>query len=192
MAKHSIRDELVGVLVFVGVIWCVFIVGQILPFQLDSYGITPRTLRGLVGIPASPFLHADLAHIVSNTIPLTVLLLLLAGSRGQTWTVVASIVLVSGALLWLFGRSANHIGASGLIYGLIAYLLVSGLREGRVIPFIIAVVVWFLYGGTLAAGILPSLSSHVSWEGHLFGMIAGGAIAYWQTRDQYREGVYSS
>jgi membrane associated rhomboid family serine protease len=96
--------------------------------------------------------------------------------------VVTLVVLVGGGMLWLFGRPATHIGASGLVYGLIAYLFVSGIREGRLIPFVVAVLVGFLYGGTLFAGIVPSLSSHVSWEGHLFGAIAGGLIAFWQTR----------
>ena len=184
MAKHSVREEINGVVAFVGVMWCVFVVGRILPLGLASFGITPRTLRGLIGIPAAPFLHANLAHLVSNTVPLTVLLVLLAGSRGQTWRIVASIVFLGGALLWLFGRPANHIGASGLIYGLIAYLLVSGVREGRIVPMIISVVVGVLYGGTLASGVLPSWGSHSSWEGHLFGAIAGAAIAYFLTQDR--------
>jgi membrane associated rhomboid family serine protease len=172
------------VLAFVGLVWLIFVIGQIPPFDLESFGVTPRTLRGLVGIPAAPFLHENLAHLVSNTAPLTVLLLLLAGSKAQTWTVVAYIVLLSGALLWLFGRPATHIGASSLIYGLIAYLLVSGIREARFIPLIIAIVVGFLYGGTLAAGVLPRWGSHVSWEGHLFGAIAGAAIAWLLTNDR--------
>jgi membrane associated rhomboid family serine protease len=184
MAKHTVREELTGVLAFVGLVWLIFVIGQIPPFDLESFGVTPRTLRGLVGIPAAPFLHENLAHLVSNTAPLTVLLLLLAGSKAQTWTVVAYIVLLSGALLWLFGRPATHIGASSLIYGLIAYLLVSGIREARFIPLIIAIVVGFLYGGTLAAGVLPRWGSHVSWEGHLFGAIAGAAIAWLLTNDR--------
>jgi membrane associated rhomboid family serine protease len=186
MAKHSIRDELLGVVAFVGFIWCVFIVGHVLPFRLESFGITPRTLHGLVGIPAAPFLHANLAHLISNTVPLTVLLLLLAGSKAQSWAIVISIVLVSGALLWMFGRPATHIGASGLIYGLIAYLLVSGISERRIVPMLIAIVVGFLYGGTLASGVLPTSASHISWEGHLFGAIAGGGIALLLTKDRDR------
>src|SRR5215208_6451322 len=138
MAKHAIRPELVGVLAFVCLVWCIFFIGHVVPFQLRSYGITPRTLRGLVGIPAAPFLHANLAHLVSNTVPLTLLLLLLAGSRARSWAIVTSIILLSGALLWMFGRPATHIGASGLIYGLIAYLLVSGISERRIVPMIIA------------------------------------------------------
>jgi membrane associated rhomboid family serine protease len=186
MAKHSIRDELLGVLAFVGFIWCVFIIGHVLPFRLESFGVTPRTLHGLVGIPAAPFLHANLAHLISNTVPLTVLLLLLAGSKAQSWAIVISIVLVSGALLWMFGRPATHIGASGLIYGLIAYLLVSGISERRIVPMLIAIVVGFLYGGTLASGVLPTSGSHISWEGHLFGAIAGGGIALLLAKERYR------
>lgn len=184
MAKHAIREEIYGVLAFVGLIWCVFIVGHVLPLDLESFGLTPRTAAGLVGIPAAPFLHANLAHLVANTIPLTVLLLLLAGSRAPSWQIVFWIVLIGGGLLWLFGRPATHIGASGLIYGLITFLLLSGIWERRVIPMVISVLVGFLYGGALFSGILPSVKSNISWEGHLFGAIAGGAVAYMLTRRQ--------
>ena len=180
--KHTIREELNGVLVFVGVIWCVFFVGLVAPFKLDSFGVTPRTLVGLVGIPAMPFLHANLAHLLSNTIPLTVLLLLLAGSKAKSWAIVAEIVLLGGVLLWLFGRQATHVGASGLISGLIVFLMVSGFLEKRIVPLVISVAVGFLYGGTLLWGILPRLGSQVSWDGHLFGAIAGGIIAYLLTK----------
>jgi len=182
MAKHTIREELYGVLAFVGLIWCVFIVNHVLSLDLESYGLTPRTAAGLIGIPAAPFLHANLAHLVANTVPLTVLLLLLAGTRAASWQIVLYIVLLGGALLWLFGRPATHIGASGLIYGLIAFLLLSGIWERRVIPMLISVVVGILYGGALFSGILPSYASHVSWEGHLFGAIAGSIVAYLLTR----------
>jgi membrane associated rhomboid family serine protease len=184
MVKHSVGDELHGVLAFVGVIWLVFGAECVLPFPLESYGIIPRTTRGLIGIPAAPFLHANLTHLVNNTIPLTVLLILLAGSRARSWSVVASIVLLGGALLWLFGRPANHIGASGLIFGLIAYLIVSGICERRFVPLMISIIVGLLYGGALVSGVVPSWGSHVSWDGHLFGAIAGGGIAYLMTKDR--------
>jgi membrane associated rhomboid family serine protease len=186
MAKHSVRDVLLGVIAFIGFIWIVFIVGHVLPIRVETFGVTPRTVRGLVGIPAAPFLHANLAHLISNTVPLTVLLLLLAGSKAQSWVIVTCIVLLSGALLWMFGRSATHIGASGLIYGLIAYLLVSGISERRIRPMVIAIVVGLFYGGTLASGVLPTSASHISWEGHFFGAIAGGGIALLLTKDQNR------
>jgi len=182
MAKQTVGEELKGVLVFVGFVWCVFLIGLVLPVPIQSFGITPRTFRGLVGIPAAPFLHANLGHLISNTVPLTVLLLLLAGSKAQSWAIVAYIVLLSGVLLWLFGRPATHIGASSLIYGLVAYLIVSGICERRIVPMIISLFVGVVYGGSLASGVLPTSESHISWEGHLFGAIAGGLIAYSLTR----------
>jgi membrane associated rhomboid family serine protease len=189
MAKHSVGDELHGVLVFVGVIWLVFGAECVLPFPLESYGIIPRTTRGLIGIPAAPFLHANLTHLVNNTIPLTVLLILLAGSRARSAAIVACIIVAGGALLWLFGRPANHIGASGLIFGLIAYLIVSGVRERRFVPLMISLIVGFVYGGALVSGVMPSWGSPVSWDGHLFGAIAGGCIAYWLTKDRDAQGL---
>jgi membrane associated rhomboid family serine protease len=191
MAKHTIREELYAVLAFVGFIWLVFVIESIPGLHIENYGIVPRTARGLIGILTAPFLHDNLAHIMSNTIPLTVLLVLLAGSRAATWAIVLAIVLLSGALLWLFGRPANHIGASSLIYGLVAYLFVSGIREQRIVPMLIAIVVGFLYGGSLAAGVVPRLGSQVSWEGHLFGAVAGAAIAYLMTRRPYESDIRS-
>jgi membrane associated rhomboid family serine protease len=184
MAKHTVREELNGVLAFVGCIWLVFVLGHVMPFDLESFGITPRTLRGLIGIATAPFLHASLEHLVNNTIPLIVLLVLLAGSRAESWAIVSYIVLFGGALLWMFGRPATHIGASSLIYGLVTYLIIAGIRERRFVPMVIAIVVGFLYGGTLAAGILPRWGSAISWEGHLFGAIAGGTVAYLVTRNR--------
>jgi membrane associated rhomboid family serine protease len=182
MVQHTVREELRGVLVFVGLVWCVFVVGLVLPLDINSLGVTPRSLIGLVGIPLMPFLHASWGHLLSNTVPLTVLLLLLAGSRAKSAAIAVYLVLFGGSLLWLFGRPATHVGASGLVYGLIAFLLVSGLLERRLVPLVISVVVGFLYGGTLLSGILPDLGSHISWEGHLLGAMAGGVVAGMLTR----------
>jgi membrane associated rhomboid family serine protease len=176
--QHTIQQEIKGVIAFVGAMWVVFVLEFLLPFDLTSFGLTPRTLTGLVGIPAMPFLHANLQHIVSNTVPIFILLILLAGSKANSWEVVIEIVLLGGVLLWLFGRPANHIGASGLISGLIAFLIVSGLLERRFVPLVISVVVIFFYGGSLLLGVVPRLGSHISWDGHLFGAVAGGIIAY--------------
>jgi membrane associated rhomboid family serine protease len=163
----------------------VFVISRFAP-GLEDFGVVPRTLGGLVGIPAAPFLHENLHHIVSNTVPLFILLAILAGSRARSWEVVVDVVLLGGSLLWLFGRPATHIGASGLIFGLIAFLIVSGLRERRLVPLTIAVIVGFLYGGTLVSGVLPRFGSHISWDGHLFSAIAGGIVAYAMTRTDCR------
>ena len=91
-------------------------------------------------------------------------------------------MLLGGLLLWLFGRPAVHVGASGLISGLGAFLILAGLLEQRIVPLFIAILVGFLYGGSLIMGVIPRLDSTVSWEGHLFGAIAGGIVAYALTR----------
>jgi membrane associated rhomboid family serine protease len=175
-ASHTIRDEIHGVVLFVGAIWVVYFVSLLFP-GLDQYGVQPRTLVGLVGVPAMPFLHANLHHLLSNTVPLVVLLILLAGSRAESWEVVAFITVLGGSLLWIFGRTAVHIGASGLISGLTAFLILSGFLEKRIVPLLISLIVGFLYGGSLVLGVLPRLDSQNSWDGHLFGAIAGGIVA---------------
>lgn len=122
-------------------------------------------------------MHADLPHVVSNTVPLLVLLILLAGSRSDSRVVVASIILFGGVLLWLFGREAVHIGASNLVFGLSAFLLVAGALEQRWPALLAALLVALLYGGTLLTGLIP-FQSGISWEGHLFGALAGAVTAW--------------
>lgn len=178
MVTHTVREELRGILIFVGMIWCVYLVGLVVPFSINSLGVTPRTLRGLVGIPLMPFLHGGFGHLLSNTIPLLVLLALLAGSKANSWAIVSSIVVLSGVLLWMFGRPMTvHIGASGLVYGLIGFLLVSGPLERRLVPLAVSLLVGFVYGWTLLSGVIPDFGSQTSWEGHLCGAIAGGLVA---------------
>ena len=181
--QHTIQQEIKGVVIFIATIWGVFLLECVVPFDLLSFGVTPRTLHGLVGIPAMPFLHANLQHIVSNTLPLFVLLILLAGSKARSWEVVTEIVLLGGILLWLCGRTATHVGASGLIFGLIAFLIVSGWLERRFVPLVVSLVVTFVYGGILLWGVIPRIGTHISWDGHLLGAVAGGVIAYLMTKN---------
>ncbi len=176
-SAHTIREEINAVALFVGAIWVVFVISLAFP-ALDDYGVIPRRIIGLVGIPAMPFLHASFQHLLGNTIPLVVLLILLAGSRAESWQVVLDVALLGGLLLWMFGRVAVHIGASGLISGLTAFLIVAGLLEQRIVPLLIALIVGFLYGGSLILGVIPHFGSNISWDGHLFGAIAGAIVAY--------------
>lgn len=181
--QHTIQQEIKGILTFVATIWAVFLLEYVVPFNLLSFGVTPRTLGGLTGVLAMPFLHANLQHIVGNTLPLFVLLVLLAGSKAKSWTVVAEIVVLNGLLLWLLGRPATHIGASGLIFGLMAFLIVSGWLERRFVPLVVSLAVTFLYGGILLSGVIPRFGTYISWDGHLFGAIAGGVVAYLLTQN---------
>ena len=180
-ASHTIRQEIRGVVVFIGLIWAVFLVSLVFP-GLDKYGVIPRNSVGSQGSRQCRFCTEILSHILSNTVPLVVLLILLAGSRAESWEVVVVISVLGGLFLWIFGQPAVHIGASGLISGLIAFLILSGFLELRIVPLLIALFVGCLYGGSLVLGILPRLGSEISWDGHLCGAIAGGLVAYSLTR----------
>jgi membrane associated rhomboid family serine protease len=183
---HNFGRELKGIVAFVGVIWVVFLVDWLLPARLTEYGLVPRTLFGSMGIATMPFLHAGLGHILGNTLPLAILLVLLVGSKARSWEAVVEIVVAGGVLLWLFGQNATHVGASGLVFGLAVFLIVSGLLERRILSLFVAFVVVLLYGGTLFWGVLPSADSKVSWDGHLCGAIAGGLLAWALTRSPKR------
>jgi len=180
---HSLSSDLKGIALFVGVIWLVFIIDRFLP--LESFGLQPRTLKGLAGIFTIPFLHANLQHIMANTVPLVVLLGLLAGSRANSIDIVVFISVVAGVLLWLFGQTAVHIGASVLVFGLIGFLVCAGFFEKRLLSALIAIGVAITYGSTLFFGISP-FQRGVSWDGHLFGAISGGLIAYYIAGDLVR------
>lgn len=183
--QHEIGAEIKGVLIFVAVIWGCHFLDVFLPLG-ESLGLIPRYLSGIPGIATMTFLHKDFGHLIANTFPLVVLLTLLAGSRANSWQTVTAIALLGGLLLWLFGRNGtssqliSHIGASLLIFGLVTFFLAAAWFEKRLVPMLIAVVVGFFYGWSTITGILPT-SSGVSWDGHLFGAIAGVIVAWLQT-----------
>ncbi len=173
---HKIKEELLAISAFIVFIWAIYFLDQVLP--LEKLGLTPRDSGGIFGIVAMTFLHGSYQHLVSNTVPLIALLALLAGSRADSKKVVAIIILLGGALLWLFGRGDYvHIGASLLVFGLAVFLVVSGIMEKRTLPMIISVVVALVYGASLLSGIMP-WKNGISWDGHLMGGIAGGITAW--------------
>ncbi len=160
------------------IIWAVFLTDLIIPCDLNAYGIIPRTGRGLMGILFTNFLHANFSHLLNNTAPLFVLrLLTVAFYRKIFFEVVAVIIGCGGIAVWLFARSANHIGASMLIYGLTAFLIVYGQMEKKTVPATVSILVALVYGGGMLSGILPT-QKFTSWEGHLFGAIGGALAAY--------------
>ncbi len=171
----SLKREFIGIAIFVTVIWIIFILDRFLPFE--QLALYPRKFSGLPGILFSPFLHKDLSHIMANSLPLITLLALLAGSRANSARTVTFLILISGALLWIFGRSVPVVGASGLVFALIGFLIASGVFEKRPLAIFVGLFVGFSYGGTLLFGILPGQSG-ISWDGHLFGAV-GGVICAW-------------
>lgn len=180
------RNDFYYVATLIVAIWLVFIVDSIIPYALTDWGVWPRRLAGLPGIAVMPFLHGSVFHIFSNTVSLAILMLLLVSSTERPWPLVAALVVVSGSLLWVFGREANHIGASGLVFGLIALLIAGGVFLKQPIPIVVALIVGFLFGGTLLWGIIPRIGSEVSWDGHLCGAIAGVGVAYLALRRRRR------
>jgi len=159
--------------------WIVHLIDVVLvSMNFNVYGLVPRTLSGLPGIVLMPFLHGGWGHLIGNTIPLSILLMILVATRKDYCQVIASIVIFGGLFLWCFGRTAMHVGASALVYGLVGFLIASGFMERKIIPAIISLLVGILYGMTLLAGVLPTVGSNVSWDGHLFGAIAGVSTAY--------------
>ena len=143
--------------------------------QLDRYGIYPRYIPGLRGIIWSPFLHGDFTHLIANTAPFLILgwLVMLQETADFFW-VSAIAMVVGGTGVWLFGAPAFHIGASGVIFGYLGFLLSRGFFERNLPSIVLSLVVGFVYGG-LIWGVLPGQPG-VSWEGHLFGFI-GGVVA---------------
>ena len=179
-------SKIFPLLYFVAAIWIVEIVNFFLGHSLSSWGILPRTVGGLIGIPLAPFLHAGLWHAVSNTMPLLILgALTLIGGKSRFWPQTVGIVLLSGVLVWLFARGAIHVGASGLVFGYFGALLARAYFERSLVAIAIAGVTMILYGGILW-GLLP-LRSYISFEGHLFGLIAGVLVVWLDHKFQTRK-----
>ena len=161
-----------------GLIWAVQAVNLLTGYALNSWlGVIPRALRGLDGVVFMPLLHGSVSHAVSNSVPLLVLGgLMTATARRDLAAASAVIVILGGLGVWLFGRTALHVGASGLIFGWFGYLVARGLVERRIVPVLTAAAVVLAYG-SLIWGVLPGTPG-VSWEAHLFGALSGVIAAF--------------
>ena len=174
---NAMAERLQPVLVLVGVIWAVEIVNLLTGHVLVSWGILPRSLSGLMGIALAPLIHGGLWHTLSNTVPLALLgTLTLASGRKRFWQTTIAIALLSGALVWLFAREAYHVGASSLVFGYFGAILARAFTERSLSSMAIAFATLVIYGGLLW-GLLP-LRNHISFEGHLFGFVAGIAVVW--------------
>ena len=144
------------------------------------FGILPRTLSGTIGIIAAPLIHGDFAHLLSNSLPLIVLgVLLFYFYHKIAIEIFLWIYLATGFWIWLLARNAYHIGASGVVYGLAAFLFFSGIFRRNNQLMAISGVIIILYGGMLY-GIFPDMvERNVSWEAHLMGGIIGTILAFW-------------
>jgi membrane associated rhomboid family serine protease len=174
------------ILTFVALLYLIELIDQLTRHNLDANGIRPLEADGLWGIIFAPVLHANWQHLMANTVPLLVLgfLMTLAGLSRFVWA-TAIVWILGGFGTWLIGNmgsncgETDHIGASGLIFGWLAFLLVFGIFVRRFWDIVIGLVVLFAYGGILL-GAMPVLGrcGGVSWQGHLCGAIAGVVAAY--------------
>lgn len=170
---------------FLALLFALELADVLFALGLDAFGIRPREMVGLRGVLFAPLLHGGLGHVAANAGPLCILLpLFLVDRRQRPWPVLAFIWVLGGLGTWLLGRGgAVHIGASGLVYGIAAYLVVAGVVGSSWRATVIAVFVVVVYGG-LVEGLLPR-AGPISWEGHLIGAVAGG-IAAWRNRNRIR------
>ncbi len=175
------------IIAFVGLLYLIEALDQVGGHRLDRNGIRPLEADGLWGVLFAPLLHANWAHLLANTGPALVLGFLLTLTGLSRFVFATAIVWILGGLgTWLIGNlgsscgPTDHIGASGLIFGWLTFLLVFGWFTRRIWQILVSVVVLFLYGGVLW-GAVPVLNvcGGVSWQGHLCGALAGVVAAYW-------------
>ena len=157
---------------FTGIIWGLALFNHLQGDEFNRFGIYPRDLWGLFGVFTWVVLHADLAHLLINTTPLLFMGFFVA-LRGPMLfiKITLTIWIVAGLAVWIFGRPAIHIGASGLVFGYFGFILAVAIYERSLLDLGVATVTMFYYGG-MFFGILPA-EAFVSWESHLFGLVSG-------------------
>jgi membrane associated rhomboid family serine protease len=171
---QSWSGALIMMVAVAAVLWIVQLVNASDDYRLDRFGLKPREVDGLWGLVTMPLLHSSYGHMLSNTVPLVLIgwVVLLSGLR--VWLVVTPLVIVGGGLLtWLFAPGHSVVvGASGLIFGWLGYLLARAFFS-RKLKWIVVAVVVLVFFGTLLFGLFPSVRSDASWQAHVCGFVAG-------------------
>jgi membrane associated rhomboid family serine protease len=174
----AMRMNSLFALKLLALLWMIQLINFTLGYRLNILGIFPRHLAGLLGIVCSPFLHASFSHLLFNSIPLFFLAsLLLTFGVPIFYEVTAFIGIVGGSLVWLCGRRAFHVGASGIIMGYLGFLLTQAYFSQTSFAIIIGGLTIY-YCGSLLLNLLP-LEVRTSFESHIFGFLAGVACYYW-------------
>lgn len=176
-SKHLI-DSLRFPVVLIAVLWAIQLLQMAFHLELGYWGVYPRTVFGLKGIITHPFLHGGIGHLLSNTPPLLFLTaMVLYFYRRVAIPAIVLIYLLTGLSVWMFGRPVFHIGASGIIYGLVAFVFWNGVFRRNLKSIALAAIVLFYYG-SMFMGILPSQEG-ISWESHLLGAGSGILVSFW-------------
>lgn len=176
-ARAAFRLAVRLTLAFVALLWALLALDGLLGLDATPFGVRPRSVEGLAGILFAPLFHAGFEHLLQNTPPLVILGIAMLYLYPQaSRAVLPAIWLGPGLAVWLFARGGVHLGASGLVYGLIAYVLTAGLirRDRRALAAALAVAM--LYGAAVW-GVLP-IRARTSWETHLAAALIGLALAF--------------
>ncbi|MBN1989022.1 MAG: rhomboid family intramembrane serine protease [Bacteroidales bacterium] len=166
--KKKFKLSLAIPLLLVLFLWLIALVDSVAELEFYRGGVYPRRATGLMGIVLAPLLHSGFKHLFANTLPILIL-----GTainyfyRALAYKILILVWLLTGVLVWIFGRESYHVGASGIIYGVASFLFFSGVIRGNIHLAALSLIVVFLYGG-LVWGIFP-FSTGVSWESHFFG-----------------------
>ncbi|HZK93239.1 MAG TPA: rhomboid family intramembrane serine protease [Prolixibacteraceae bacterium] len=177
LEKRIVRHSLFVSIALIVVLWLVKLFEFEFDLDFSTWGVLPHDVSGLRGIIFSPLIHANFNHLIANTIPLFILTFsLFFFYRRSSYLIFVLLYLFSGIFVWLGGREALHIGASGLIYGLAAFLFTSGVIGFNIRLLTISMIVSLVYGG-MFWGIFP-LKPEISWESHLWGGISGFGLAF--------------
>jgi len=176
---------------FIILLWLIKGADIVFGLELNQYGLYPLEIKGLPGILTSPLLHANLAHLFANSIPLFILsAFLFYFYKDIAWMILILLYLITGIWVWVSARGgAAHIGASGIIYGLASFIFFSGIIRKETRLMVITLLVAFLYGG-LIWGVFPQLfpNQPISWESHLMGFLAGLVLAvYYRNQGPQRK-----
>jgi membrane associated rhomboid family serine protease len=173
---RSLRTQAVTLGTMLGAFWLTFAVNFLLGGALTGFGIVPRTTDGLLGILFAPFLHGTLNHLIANTVPFAALGWMVMWRDARHFLpVTAFAMLGAGLMAWTLGAPGSvHIGASGVVFGYLGFLLLAGVYTRSVSSLVLSLVTAGLWGG-LVLGIAPSQPG-ISWQAHLGGFL-GGIVA---------------
>jgi len=172
----NIKQFITEPLVLTGVVIVAYFIDVIIPIDFNRFGIYPRSITGLLGIPLSPFLHGSFHHLLSNIFPLFFLgVLVRAHGKDSFITSTVALIFVSGLLTWILS-SAIVVGASGLVFAYWTYLITTAIRQRTLKTILVAGITLFLYGGLIFG--LASFREGISWAGHFSGAVAGIIVAF--------------
>ena len=185
---HSIFKSVI----LVSLLWIVYLSNDVFGLHWNEYGLAPRKIIGLFGIFTMPFLHGDLSHLFSNSVPLLALFFsIFYFFNKKALLILMMIWFIAGVLTWAMGREGLHIGASGIVYALTFFLVFISIlkQEHKLMAY--SLIIIFLYG-SIVWGFFPQLfpNKHISWEGHLAGAITGVVLAFFYRKEGPVKKIY--